>query len=119
MSSLEGRSFDEPDEVRSLDKTTVDVVRLPGATVARFTFEPGWKWSECVGPKVGTDICQLRHIGAVVSGNMHVVLEDGATLDVGAGDAYVIPPGHDAWVTGDDKTVLYEFESAEGYGVSE
>jgi mannose-6-phosphate isomerase-like protein (cupin superfamily) len=115
MSGLETKSFDNADEVRSPDKTTVEVVRFDGVTAGRFTFQPGWKWSECVKPKVGTDTCQARHVGAVVSGNMHVVMEDGSSMDVGPGDAYVIPPGHDAWNTGDDAVVLLEFESADTY----
>jgi quercetin dioxygenase-like cupin family protein len=118
MAEMQTKSFNRADEVRSLDKTTVDVVRMGPATVARFTFEPGWRWSECVGPKVGTESCQANHLGAVVSGRMHVELGDGTSMDVGPGDAYVIPPGHDAWVTGDEATVLLECESADTYAVS-
>jgi mannose-6-phosphate isomerase-like protein (cupin superfamily) len=115
MSGLQSKSFDNPDDVRRPDKTTVEVLRLDGVTAGRFTFAPGWKWSECVKPVVGTDTCQSHHAGAVVSGTMHVVMEDGSSIDVGPGDAYVIPPGHDAWNTGDDDVVLFEFASAEGY----
>ena len=115
MSGLESKSFDNADEVRTPDKTTVEVVRLSGATAGRFTFQPGWKWSECVKPKVGTDSCETNHLGAVISGTMHVVLNDGSTMDVGPGDAYIIPPGHDAWNTGDVPVVLLEFASAETY----
>jgi uncharacterized cupin superfamily protein len=68
-----------------------------------------------VAPKVGTDSCQANHIGAVVSGRMHVVHGDGSTMEVGPGDAYVIPPDHDAWVVGDEAFVGYEFDSAETY----
>ena len=118
MNPLESKSFNDPDETRSLDKTTVDVLRFSGATVARFTFEPGWKWSECVGPKVGTSTCQANHTGAVVSGQMYVVLADGSDFTVGPGDAFTIPAGHDAWVVGDETVVLFEFESAETYGVA-
>lgn len=115
MTSLSSQSFDEPDEQRTPEKTTVDVVRLAGATVARFTFEPGWKWSECVKPVVGTDSCQARHVGALVSGEMEVVHDDGSTAHIGPGEAYVIEPGHDAWNAGDGPIVAFEFESAETY----
>jgi uncharacterized cupin superfamily protein len=47
----------------------------------------------------------------VVSGQLHVEHTDGAKADIGAGDAYVIEPGHDAWVTGDEVWVGFEFES--------
>jgi hypothetical protein len=115
MTSVSSKSFDTPDEQRTPPKTTVDVVRLSGATVARTTFQPGWKWSECVKPVVGTETCQARHVGTIVSGEMEVAGHDGTTVSLGAGDAYVIEPGHDAWVVGDEPVVGYEFESAETY----
>jgi hypothetical protein len=112
MAGVVSRDFDSPDETRTPDKTRVDVVRLAGgATAARMTFEPGWKWSECVKPVAGTESCQARHVGVVQSGKLHVEHEDGVTMDIAPGDAYVIEPGHDAWVVGDETFVGYEFES--------
>ena len=111
MAGVESRDFDSPDETRTPDKTKVDVVRMAGATVGRFAFEPGWRWSECVKPVVGTDSCQLHHVGVAQSGRMVVRHEDGTELEIGAGDAYVIEPGHDAWVVGDEGFVGFEFES--------
>jgi hypothetical protein len=115
MSSVSSKSFDEPDEQRTPPKTAVDVVRLGGASVARTTFQPGWSWSECVKPVVGTDSCQARHLGTIVSGEMEVVHDDGTTAHLSPGDAYVIEPGHDARVVGDEAVVGFEFESAETY----
>jgi hypothetical protein len=111
MAGLHVRDFQAPDETRTPDKTQVDVVRMGGTTAARFTFEPGWKWSECVKPVAGTESCQVRHIGVVQSGRMHVTHEDGTEGEVGPGEAYVIEPGHDAWVVGDETFVGFEFES--------
>ncbi len=111
MAGLEVRDFDRPDETRAPDKTRVDVVRMGGISAARFTLEPGWKWSECVKPVVGTGRCQARHVGVVQSGRMHVIHEDGTEGETGPGDAYVIEPGHDAWVVGDETFVGFEFES--------
>ena len=108
---MESRSFDSPDETRRPDKTQVDVVRLGDVQAARMTMQPGWRWSECVKPVAGTDSCQARHVGVVVSGGMHVVQDSGAEADIAAGEAYVIDPGHDAWVVGDGPMVAYEFES--------
>lgn len=105
------KSFDEPDEYRTPDKTQVNVIRLGDVQAARLTLQPGWRWSECVKPVAGTDSCQARHVGAVVSGRMRTVLDDGSSADVGPGDGYVIPPGHDAWVLGDEPLVAFEFES--------
>ena len=115
MGGLEMRNFESPDETRTPEKTRVDVVRMGGATAARFTFEPGWRWSECVKPVVGTDSCQARHVGVIQHGRLHVVHEDGSEGEAGPGEAYVIEPGHDAWVVGDEQFVAFEFESAEQY----
>jgi mannose-6-phosphate isomerase-like protein (cupin superfamily) len=108
---MQTKSFDSPDETRTPDKTRVDVVRLGDVQVARLTLQPGWRWSECVKPVVGTDSCQARHVGSVLTGRMHVVQDDGAEADIGAGEAYVIDPGHDAWVVGDEQFIGLEFES--------
>jgi hypothetical protein len=112
MAGVESRGFDSADETRTPDKTRVDVIRMGDATVGRFAFEPGWKWSECVKPVAGTDSCQARHVGVVQSGRLHVAHEDGTETEIGPGEAYVIEPGHDAWVAGDEGFVGYEFEAA-------
>jgi quercetin dioxygenase-like cupin family protein len=111
MPGVETRDFASPDETRTPDKTRVEVVRLGGATAARFTFEPGWRWSECVKPVAGTDSCQARHVGVVHEGRLGVRHDDGTEVELSPGDAYVIEPGHDAWVIGDGRFVGYEFES--------
>ena len=111
MAGVQSRGFDSPDETRTPDKTRVDVVRMGGATVGRFAFEPGWRWSDCVKPVVGTDSCQLHHVGVVHAGRLAIKHEDGTELEIGPGDAYVIEPGHDAWVVGDETVVGYEFDS--------
>jgi hypothetical protein len=112
MGSVIKKSFDAPDEQRKPDKTTVDVVDLAGVKAARMTFEAGWKWSECVKPVAGTDSCQSRHIGVVAQGSIHIVHDDGTESDAGPGDAYLIEPGHDAWVVGDERFVGYEFDAS-------
>jgi len=115
MAGVESRDFDHPDEVRKPEKTTVDVVTVGETEVGRFTFEPGWKWSECIKPVVGTDSCQAEHLGYAVSGRIHITHNDGTELDIGPGEAYLIAPGHDAWVIGDEPFVGVEFTSAGVY----
>jgi hypothetical protein len=105
------KSFDRPDESRTPELTRVDVVELGDVQAARLTLEPGWRWSECIKPLAGTDRCQARHVGVVGAGTLHVVQEDGTEAEVGPAQAYVIEPGHDAWVVGDEAFVGYEFES--------
>jgi hypothetical protein len=111
MGAITARDFGAPDETRSPDKALVEVLDLDSAKVARMTLQPGWRWSESVKPIVGTETCQVRHLGLALAGRIHVVHEDGTECDIHAGEAYVIEPGHDAWVVGDEPLVAYEFES--------
>ncbi len=115
MGGLASKSFGATDDVRTFDKGRMEVVTIGGATVGRATFEPGWKWSECVKPLAGTDSCQAPHTGYVVSGRMHVVMDDGDAREFGPGDAVVIPPGHDAWIVGDEPCVFLDFSGAAQY----
>jgi hypothetical protein len=117
MAGVEKRDFDSPDESRTPAKTRSDIVHLGGTTAARLTLEPGWTWSDCVKPVAGTEQCQHRHVGVVQSGRMRVTHEDGTVLEISAGDAYVIEPGHDAEILGDETFVGFEFEpkAAEEY----
>ena len=115
MAGVESKSMDNPDEVRSPDKTRVDVVKIGGNEVGRLTLEPGWRWSECIKPVVGGDSCQADHLGYAVSGRMHIEHDDGTTKEIGPGEAYIIAPGHDAWVVGDEPFVGLEFKSAAEY----
>ena len=118
MAGVESKSMDAPDEVRAPDKTNVEIVTVGGTEVGRFTFQPGWRWSECIKPVVGTDSCQADHLGYAVAGRMHVEHEDGTTVEIGPGDAYTIAPGHDAWVLGDEPFVGVEFKSAATFAKS-
>jgi hypothetical protein len=111
MASIEIKNMDRPDESRTPEKTSVNVVHLGDATVARFILQPGWSWSDCIKPIVGTDSCQAAHLGFVVSGKLHIASTDGTEADVSAGDTYRSDPGHDAWVVGDEPVVALEFES--------
>ena len=117
MAGVETRDFDSADETRTPDKTKVDIVHLGGTTVARFAMEPGWTWSGCIKPVVGTESCELTHLGVAQSGRLRIMHDDGTVLEIGPGDAYVIEPGHDAEVVGDEPFVGFEFQarSAEEY----
>lgn len=113
ITRFETKSHNSPDEIRSPSKTRVEVVKLEGFTLGRFNFEPGWRWSECVKPVVKTDLCQLSHVGHVVTGRLTVRMQDGTEKTLSAGESYTIPPGHDAWVVGDEPFVGLEVMSAD------
>lgn len=112
---MEVKSLNNPDEVRTPPKTKIEVVKVGDTTVMRATFEPGWKWSECVKPIAGTDSCQAPHINYVISGRMKVVMDDGTEMEMGPGDAADIPPGHDAWVLGNEPCVAIDFAAGKVY----
>jgi len=118
VTSFETQSHNSPDEIRKPDKTIVEIVRHEDFTFGRFNFEPGWSWSKCIKPVVKTDSCQASHAGYCVSGSMTVKMEDGTQKIIMAGDSYTIPPGHDAWVDGDEPFVGIEVMSAEQYAKS-
>lgn len=109
MATLEAKSIDKPDERRDFPGGHLDMVTLGGKPVGRATFEPGWRWSESVKPIAGTESCEFFHSGYLLSGRMHVRMNDGTELEVGPGDAVVIPPGHDAWIVGDATCVMIDF----------
>jgi hypothetical protein len=110
MSNLEGKSFDSPDEVRPFKAHgKVELVELASGPVGRGTFEPGWKWSQDVKPLAGTDSCQVAHVGYVLSGRMAVRMDDGTEHEYVPGEAFNMPPGHDAWTVADEPCVLVDF----------
>ncbi|MDD7939910.1 cupin domain-containing protein [Actinomycetospora lutea] len=120
MPAIEHRNMGAPDETRTPDKTTLEVVQLGDASVARLTLQPGWRWSECIRPVVGGESCQAAHLGYLVSGTMHIVADDGTEADITGGETYRLTPGHDAWVVGDEPAIGLEFETktAETYARS-
>jgi mannose-6-phosphate isomerase-like protein (cupin superfamily) len=107
---IQSRNLDKnPDEVRKLPNGKTDIANLGDTTVARMTAEPGWKWSKDVKPVVNTNTCQLAHTQYAISGRLRVRMDDGAEQEFGPGDAIYIPPGHDAWVVGNEPFVTVEF----------
>lgn len=113
--SAQKKNFSKPDETRPFDKGKLEIVNVGGTMLGRATFEPGWKWSECVKPIAKTDSCQAAHLGYVISGRMKVVMDDGTQLDYGPGDAMALPPGHDAWIVGNDQCVVVDFVGFKDY----
>jgi quercetin dioxygenase-like cupin family protein len=117
MAELEQKRFESPEETRTFADGMghVDLVGVGGTTIGRGVFEPGWRWSSHVKPIAGTDSCQAAHTGVVVSGRMAVRMNDGAEVEYGPGDAFYMPPGHDAWIVGDDECVMYDVTGMDVY----
>ena len=110
------KSFSKPDEVREFPKGKVELVKVNGATIAKATFQPGWKWSESVQPIAKTKSCEAPHFQYHVSGVLKVKMDDGTILECKAGDISSLPTGHDAWVVGDEPVVVVDFQGMKEYG---
>jgi class 3 adenylate cyclase len=113
---LQRRRFSEPSDVRTIPHGRIDVVDLDDTVVGRMTYEPGWRWSVDVQPIAGTDTCQYHHLGVTLSGRLRAQMADGTELELGPGDIFEIPPGHDAWVVGDEPWVSVDFEAMRTFG---
>jgi len=100
------------DETREFPKGKLEISTVGSTMIGRATFQPGWRWSDSVKPIAGTDSCQVPHQGYVVSGRIHIKMDDGTEFEAGAGDAYDIPSGHDGWVVGDEAYVGVDFSPA-------
>lgn len=110
------KSFDSPDEVRHMEKGRFEVVRIGGLTIGRATYQPGWKWSEHVGPGLGERLCAVEHVGLVLSGVAAAAFEDGRVVELRAGQLFYIPPvPHDSWVIGSEPYVSLHFLGADHY----
>jgi hypothetical protein len=112
---IELKSLDTPDEIRTFDKGKLELVKIGGAMIGRATFLPGWKWSESVKPLVKTKSCEAPHFQYHVSGTLRVRMDDGTEKDCKAGDVSFLPPGHDAWVVGNEPVVVVDFQGMVDY----
>ena len=110
------RRFEKPDETRVMQKGKFELVTIGGLTIGRATYEPGWRWSEHVGPTVGAQRCSVEHVGLVLAGTATAALDDGRVFELRAGELFYIPPiPHDSWVVGDEPYVSLHFLGADHY----
>jgi hypothetical protein len=112
---MQKKVFSQPDEVRTFDKGKLELVTLGGVTFGLATLEPGWKWSTCVKPIANTTSCEAPHLQYHVAGRLHVVMDDGSEDEFGPGEVSQLPPGHDAWVVGDEQVVVVDISGMGEY----
>jgi class 3 adenylate cyclase len=115
MARLQRRRFDDSTDVRVTPRGQVEIVELDDRVVARITWQPGWRWSVDAKSVVGTQYCQSHHVGIALQGRARIQMADGLELELVAGDVFEIPPGHDAWVVGDEPFVNVDFEALRGF----
>ena len=109
MGAIRRKSFDDPDGLRDLPLLTVSLANIGSHTIGRGVVQPGWHWSEHLAPVMGTDSCPVHHVQVLLSGRFAVRMDDGEEVTFQPGDVMDIPPGHDAWVVGDEPAVLIDF----------
>ena len=118
MARLQAKTFEAPDETRTVPGALLRVVNLGEVAVGHAVWQPGWRWSTDLRPIAGTEWCENHHLGYAISGRLAVLTEVGDQLEIGGGSVYEIPPRHDAWVVGDEPFETVEWSSARVVGVS-
>jgi hypothetical protein len=110
------RAFEKPDEVREFDNGRFEIVHIGGTILGRATYQPGWRWSLHVGPKMGATRCDVEHLGYVISGVATASFADGRVVEMKEGEIFYIPPDpHDSWVVGDRPYVSLHLLGAAHY----
>ena len=115
MARLELKNLGTPDEVRTFEKGRVELVKVGKGIIGRAILEPGWRWATCVKPIAKTKSCLAPHFQYHVSGILRVRMDDGTERDCRPGDVSLLPPGHDAWVLGNEPVVIVDFEGMRSY----
>jgi uncharacterized RmlC-like cupin family protein len=116
---MRSRNLDNnPDDVRKFTNGKVELANLGDVTIGRITLDPGWKWSNDVKPIVNTSSCELPHTQYVISGRLRVRMDDGTEQECGPGEALYVPPGHDAWVVGNEPFVAVDFTGMKEYAAT-
>jgi class 3 adenylate cyclase len=109
VGAIRRKSFDDADGLREFPLLTVSLARIGSHTIGRGMVQPGWHWAEHLAPVMGTESCPIHHVQVLLSGHFTVRMEDGEEVAFQPGDVMDIPPGHDAWVVGDEPAELIDF----------
>ena len=115
MAPMQKKNLAQPDETRTFPLGRLELISIGGVTFGRGTFQPGWRWSTSVKPLVKTHSCEAPHLQYHVSGRLHVVMDDGSEMEFGPGEVSLLPPGHDAWVAGDEPVVVIDISGMGEY----
>jgi quercetin dioxygenase-like cupin family protein len=115
MKKIEIKSLNAPDEIRTFEKGKLELVNIGGKSIGRAILEPGWRWSTHVKPIVKTKSCEAPHFQYHVSGTLKIVMDNGTEKECRTGDVSLLPPGHDAWVVGDEPVVIVDFQGMVDY----
>lgn len=116
-SAIETRRFDNPDDTLDMKSAGgIAIVKMQAGTSGmRAIFEPGWTWEKDEKPILGNpESCPMHHTGYSLSGELVVrMVQSGDETCIRPGDFFEIPPGHDAYVAGNERVELILFAPAE------
>jgi len=118
MPAIQRKNLGEPDETREPPLAHTTLTRVGTHTIGHGVLQPGWRFSTHMGPLMGTTLCPIHHLQLLQSGRMGVQMADGESIELVPGDVIDIPPGHDAWVIGDEPLVVLDIAgNVEGMGL--
>ena len=115
ITKIQKKSMKSPDETRTFEKGKVEIAKVGETGIGRAYFEPGWSWEKCVKPIAKTESCQAPHTQYIISGRMRVKMDDGSEEEFGPGDVGYLPPGHNAWIIGNEPCVAIDFTGMKEY----
>jgi len=115
MTALQIINLRQPSQVREFPYGQLELFHIAGQVIGRATYQPGWHWTQHVGPTAGTALCEVEHLGLVISGRAAVQMADGTEQIMEPGDLFAVPPGHDSWVVGDEPYVSPHLLGADAY----
>ncbi|WP_407652933.1 cupin domain-containing protein [Bdellovibrio svalbardensis] len=115
MGALAAKNFGKAEEVRDFPLGKLELVKFGDAVVGRATLQPGWRWSKSVKEFAQTESCEAPHFQYHVSGTLRIKMDDGTEIDCKPGDISLVPPGHDAWVIGNEPAVIVDFQGMVDY----
>jgi class 3 adenylate cyclase len=109
VGAIRRKSLDDPDAIRDLPLAGIRIVRIGSHTIGYGVEQPGWRWSTHMGPTAGTPSCSVHHVQVFLAGRFAVRMDDGEEVEFGPLEVGDIPPGHDAWVVGDEPVHILDF----------
>jgi len=118
MKKAEVKSFGKPEEIREFPGGRLEIVKVGGAVVGRTVLQPGWRWATSVQPIAKTKSCEAPHFQYHVAGVLKIRTDDGTEFECRPGDVSLVPPGHDAWVAGNEPVVIVDFQGMADYAKS-
>ena len=109
MGAIRKKSLGQPDARHDLPHSSISIVRVGAHVLGYGVIQPGFRWSTDMGPTAGTPSCQVHHVQLYLSGRFVSRMDDGEEVEFGPMDVGDIPPGHDAWVVGDEPVHVIDF----------